>query len=509
MTIGSTTAKFTLSLLLTAATATHASAFQVHHYEDGGPWNQRAGSGPDAEVPGWFYNLGPTGIRVELDDEFPTHLVVRYVFEDSPAAGRVEVGDHIVGVAGQRFERPHRNGYGMEVFGPQGPILDFANALEALQRKDAKGKLELELLRAGESVRAELSVDRKHGAFGATYPMDCAKSDAVLDHLLPYLREQQREDGSFGDEILDTFIPLALLANPSKDNLAAVERNARFHASRTMSKDKDMDGLVNWRYMAAAIVLCEYYQVSKDKWILPELKEIHDFIISSQYTSLSQVNPAAKESHPDSYPTDARQQHGGWGHNPGFEGYGPIAMLTGQGALALSLMQRCGVEIDRERLGFAFDFLARGTGSNGYLWYADGVAGDDDWADMGRTGASAIALALDPWPNDARAEQAMKHALLIGEHPESFPDTHASPIMGMGYAALAANLHPASFRRLMDANRWWFTLSECHDGTFYYQPNRDNSGYGADSRLSASAVTALILSIEKRNLLVTSAKVAR
>jgi hypothetical protein len=501
MTIGSTTAKLTLSVLLTAAAATHASAFQVHHYEDGGPWNQRADSGPDAEVPGWFYNLGPTGIRVELDDEFPTHLVVRYVFKGSPAAGRVEVGDHIVGVAGQRFERPHRNGYGMEVFGPQGPILDFANALEASQLKDSKGKFELELLRAGKSVRAELAVDRKQGAFGATYPADCTKSAAVLDHLLPYLREQQREDGSFGDEILDTFIPLALLANPSDENLAAVERNARFHASTTKAVDED--DLINWRYMTAAIVLCEYYEVTKEKWILPELAEIRDFIIAGQYTSLSQVDPAAKESHPDSFPTDARQQHGGWGHGPGFGGYGPIAMLTGQGALALSLMQRCGVEVDRERLGFAFDFLARGTGTNGYLWYADGVAGDEDWADMGRTGASAIALALDPWPNDAREDLRMRQTLILGEHPESFPDTHGSPIMGMGYGALAANQHAPSFRRLMDANRWWFTLSECHDGTFYYQPNRDNAGYGADSRLSASAVTAFILSIEKRNLLVT------
>jgi len=75
--------------------------------------------------------------------------------------------------------------------------------------------------------------------------------------------------------------------------------------------------------------------------------------------------------------------------------------------------------------------------------------------------------------------------------------------MIMGQGALAANQHASKFRRLMDANRSWFTLSPCHDGTFYYQPNRDNAGYGADSRLSASAVTAFILSTPKQNLLVT------
>jgi hypothetical protein len=75
--------------------------------------------------------------------------------------------------------------------------------------------------------------------------------------------------------------------------------------------------------------------------------------------------------------------------------------------------------------------------------------------------------------------------------------------MGMVFTALAANTDPQAFRKLMDANRWWFVLSRCHDGTYYYQPNRDNAGYGNDSRLSASAVTALIFSIPKRSLHLT------
>ena len=58
-------------------------------------------------------------------------------------------------------------------------------------------------------------------------------------------------------------------------------------------------------------------------------------------------------------------------------------------------------------------------------------------------------------------------------------------------------------RSLMDANAWWFTLSRCSDGSFYYQPNRDNAGYGEDSRISATAVTALMLSIPRGNLAVT------
>lgn len=479
------------------------SIAQVDYDESGQPWSQRAETGPDAEVPGWFYNLGITGLRVELVADHPTHLVVRHVFAGSPAHGRVRVGDHVIGAGGARFAVPHRDGYGMDVFGARGPIEDFARALEHSQGQNG-GKLGLEIERDGATRAVELALGTKYGAFAPTFPIECAKSARIRAELLAFLLRSQHDDGSFGDPVLDLFAPLALLSSGTKEHLAAVERNARFHARTT--KARDTDDLINWRYMTAAIVLSEYQLSTNERWVVRELEEVRDFLYGSQYLALSQVSPKVKESHPDSWPKDARQQHGGWGHNPGFEGYGPIAMLTGEGALAFSLMQRCGVAIDRTRHDAAFAFLERGTGTSGYVWYADDVASPTDWADMGRTGAAAIANELSPWPGSEYRTRARKHALLIGEHPESYPDTHGSPILGMGYAALAAALDPASFRRLMDANRWWFALAQCGDGTFYYQPNRDNAGYGADSRLCASAVTAFVFSIPERKLAITGRK---
>ena len=73
-------------------------------------------------------------------------------------------------------------------------------------------------------------------------------------------------------------------------------------------------------------------------------------------------------------------------------------------------------------------------------------------------------------------------------------------MLGMGYTAIGAGLDPQNFQKLMKANRYWFTMAQCYDGTFYYQPNRDNAGYGSDSRLLASAVTALIFQIPKKSL---------
>ncbi len=474
---------------------------QVHYHDDGNPWKQRARSGPDAEVDGWYYNLGITGLRVQLVADAPKELLVKHVFEGSPADRKVRVGDLIVGAGGARFETEHRNGYGMDKFGPDGPILELADALEKSQGEAGKGKLVLTLRRGDETVGVELKVGRKYGSFARSFPENCPKTERIRAELYEYLLEHQREDGSWGSPPHDTFAPLALLASGERKYLSAVEKCVRRHARTTRAEDDS--SLINWRYMAAGIVMSEYYLATREKWVLAELQEVYDFLVSTQYTDLAQVNPKVKESHPGSWPEDAMDSHGGWGHNPGFEGYGPICMITGQGALAFALMAHCGIEVDRERHDAAYAFLERGTGANGYVWYEDQPAGAQDWADMGRTGAAGIANHLSPYTGGDYRTRARAHAKVIGLHPESFPDTHGSPIMGMGYAALAANVIDGSFENLMRANRWWFTLAQCPDGSFYYQPNRDNAGYGADSRISASAVTAFILSIPEGNLHLT------
>lgn len=492
--------------IVTLSLVASASA-QVHYHDDGQPWKQRANAGPDAVVPGWFYNLGITGMRAELVADDPKSLVIRYVFAETPASGVVLVGDKIIGAGKELFKEPHRNGYGEAIFGANGPILEFAAALEAAQssRSATPGKLALKILRDGKTMSVVLDVGTAYGAFAPKYPSDCAKSQRIVAELLEYLVKNQSADGSFGDPVHDTFAPLALLASGDPRYLPAVEKCVRHLCESTRAVDEDAKlSLPNWKYMCAAIVLSEYYLATRAEWVLPELQEIHDYIAAGQYLDMSQINPKAKESHPDSFPKGPIDSHGGWGHNPGFEGYGPITMITAQGALAYSLMARCGITIDRAHHDAAYKFLQKGSGANGYVWYSDSIGGGaDGWADMGRTGASAVANFLSPYPDVSYRDRARLHSKVIGLHPQSFPDTHGSPPMGMGYTALGASVDPANFRKLMDANRWWFALAQCSDGTFYYQPNRDNAGYGDDARMTASSVTAFILLIPKHTLVLT------
>ena len=494
--------KYIVPKIILSATllATGSLNAQVDYSEDGQPWKQRADSGPDAEVPGWYYNLGLTGIRAELVAEHPKALVVKYILPKTPAQKEIKINDIIIGVDGKKFRKPHLDGYGKEVFGAQGPIEELAEALEACQSKS--GKLSLMVKRDEETLDVELDIGKDYGSYSKTFPENCPKSDKILKELLVYITKQQDENGSFGDPVNNTFAALTLLNTGEKRYLTDVKRNLRHLCDSIKSVDEEtrQAGLMNWTYMGTAIVLCEYYLITKEKWVLPELEKIRDLLYKGQYLDMSQINPKVKESHPDSYPTGPKQSHGGWGHNPGFEGYGPISMITAQGALSYSLMHHCGIEIDRKRLDAAYSFLKRGTGENGYVNYGDGASAPDDWADMGRTGATGIAFFVHPY-GDSR--HARIYSDVIGKHPQSFPDTHASPPMGMGYEALAARTDPKNFRKLMDANRWWFTMAQCGDETFYYQPNRDSSGYDSSARMTASCVVAFIYTMPKRNLVIT------
>ena len=197
---------------------------------------------------------------------------------------------------------------------------------------------------------------------------------------------------------------------------------------------------------------------------------------------------------------------GGWGHRPqlrpGGNGYGPICIITAQAMAAWALMDACGIKIDRERFDLAHEFIVKGTNNIGYVWYKDGNGGDDKYADMGRTGASAVAHALSPFKAASFSRQAHANARCIGKNFNTFFDTHGSPILGTGWTALGAATDPVVFRKLMDEHVWFFNLSQCPDGTFYYMPNRDGNkqDYNAGNHLSASAVTALILSISNGSL---------
>jgi len=461
------------------------------------PWDKLTTKvGPDAEVPGWYINLGITGTRAMITPEEPTNLLVMFVFKDTPAFGKLEKGDKIIGANGKAFVTPHKFGYGMGKFGYEGPMMDIGNALEESRGKRS-GKLVLDVLRGARKLKAEVPLTTKYGSFSETYPFDCRKTDIILKETCTYLLKEQKPDGTWsGRPHINAFAALALLGSGDKAYLPAVKKAMEAMARSTNGKIQ-YGGLPCWQYGLYGIALSEYYLITREPWVLPELEEINQWLALAQ--------------HPQTAAPERVHIAGGFGHGPynreGGNGYGAFNVVTAQAMMAWALMQRCGLSVDPRQFRAAHEFIAMGTNKIGYVWYADGVGGAG-YADMGRTGASALAHYLYPTDREDFKAFGKLNAECIGNHPDTFIDTHGCPLLGMVWTALGAATDPPSFRKLMDHNRWAFSLSQCPDGTFYYQPNRDNNpqDYAAAPRLSATAATALILTIPRRQLQMTGAK---
>ncbi|MCH1503824.1 MAG: DUF6288 domain-containing protein [Verrucomicrobiales bacterium] len=298
------------------------------------------------------------------------------------------------------------------------------------------------------------------GVSSPTFPDSCPKSTLVLAELLTYLQTSQLNDGTWegqGGHENSIFAWLALLADGSAASITAADDLAAYYDNQTNAAIPQ-HGLHHWKYFTVAIYLSEYYNKTSTPRVLIKLQTLYTYLIDSQYKDISQLLlPQTHDVDPTKFGFD------GWRHNPGFEGYGPICMATGQGALALALMDRVGVTVDRTRLDAAYEFLVKGTGLNNYVWYAcqDGSGGNPDaWADLGRTGATSIAYRMSPYSHPIYRARALNYARFMGTHPQSFRETLGSPTMGMAYAAMDAQFDPGSFSQLLDYNLWWFSLSQ-------------------------------------------------
>ncbi len=483
------------SVGLTAALFAASSGMFPAMVQSGGHYHEQTSVSPDSESGGWFINLGITGARGRMSPDRPKEIEVAHVFKRTPAAGKLEAGDRILGANGRRFTTPHKFGYGMEKFGYEGPLMDLGNAIDESQGSERGGKLVLQVDRGGDKIEVGLDLPTTYGSFSESYPWDCPKTDKILEELYAYLADRQRPDGSWTDgrPHVDAFAALSLLASGETKYRRHVKSAMRSFADRT-DDEIGYGGLDCWKYGLYGVCLAEYHLATGESWVLKELEEINRWLVKAQFS--------------DNYRNDRGK--GGWGHRPankpGGNGYGPICMITAQAMAAWSLMAGCGIEIDRERYDMAHEFLVAGTNDIGYVWYADSNGGDGRYADMGRTGASVVAHAVSPFADAAYERYARKSARCIGENPDTFPDTHGSPILGMGWTALGASFDEKAFRQLMDEHVWYLTLAHCPDGTFYYQPNRDNNAqdFHAAPRLSASAAAALIFSIKNRSLRVAN-----
>ena len=143
-----------------------------------GRWDVPCKAGPDAEVPGFLVNMGPTGARGTLKER---SYVVKYVFDKSPAKGVLQLDDEVYGANGKKFSA-HVFGGGQH--GIEGPLQDLGLAIEDSEGGD--GILNLMVERGGEKLEVKVQLE-KLGRFADTFPVDCKKTEILKERAYNYL----------------------------------------------------------------------------------------------------------------------------------------------------------------------------------------------------------------------------------------------------------------------------------------------------------------------------------
>ncbi|MFO8028070.1 MAG: DUF6288 domain-containing protein [Opitutales bacterium] len=127
---------------------------------------------------------------------------------------------------------------------------------------------------------------------------------------------------------------------------------------------------------------------------------------------------------------------------------------------------------------------------------------------LSRPGVGALAHRIGNQENESWRYLSDLMATGCAKNPEHVFRGHASTLMHVSWGSLGAALaEPDDFREYMDSLKWWFIMTETHDGGFVVIPGRDYAStdhvYG--TRVFPTATAALILSLKEKQLQITGA----
>jgi hypothetical protein len=494
-------------LIIGLSCAFSASLYGIRDENNQGRWNKPCEVGPDAVVPGFLVNMGPTGARGTLKE---SAYVVKYIFEDSPAHGVLELDDEVYGANGKTFGK-HR--FGRKVNGIEGPMQDLGLAIEDSEGSD--GVLSLMVRRGNESQVVDVQLE-KLGRFADTFPRDCEKSKILLSRAYKYLIEHPGGLDSQGRAVK----ALALL---SSDDPEVFEAGKQMALAWNKPYDEDT---WSWHMSFQSMALAEYYLRTGDDQVLATLDDSLKLLRRAQWKApiyhwkskqIKNIDQAIIDKHQALY-------EGGLGHAPhpfivarGGGGYGPMQLTTQLAMLSWQLGKMCGLEAQEEGLDAGFQFLENGTTVSGWVAYGgeftlnNGPVDTKAWQQQTRhgftqkSGLSHLIYQLSPERPNAK-EMMGRHVGNIMAAYRDMSDGHACAMMGLawGLFGVAASDNETMQREVLDYYKAWINMARCHGSDSYViLPARDyadSSYYRKNIRNHTTASVALLYSFLSPNL---------
>ena len=384
------------------------------------------------------YNLGPTGARgwMHVDGGMTVtarQILVTAVDAGSPADGKLEAGDVILGVFGKPFSEDARKSFG--------------RAIGVVETEEAKGVLPLLVWRKGQQQNVEMKL-KVMGAYSETSPYNCPKAKRILEQGLALLaKDPKKEDGM-------KIIELALMASGEPKYMEIAKKSALEIAAGTPEVEKLWEsschgGMKTWGFGYNNLVLTEYFLATGDKTVLPAIKSYTVCLARGQ------------------------TKFGTWGHGiigPDAKGqlhgpcppYGPVNMAGLPGFVSIILAEKCGIEDPELKPAIArankfFGYYV-GKGTVPYGEHRPGVGHDDN----GKTSVTAVAFAVQ-----GKREETQFFTKMVTASYESREWGHTGNGFSYVWGPPAANFGgPKALAAFMKELRWYYDLARRWDGSF-------------------------------------------
>lgn len=484
--------------------------FAIKDADNQGRWEEPCKTGPDAKVPGFLMNMGPTGARGILNERSYT---VKYLFPGSPAAGILELEDEVYGANGKRFSEHFFGGSNIKK-GIEGPMQDLGLAIEESEGTD--GVLKLLVKRSREKLEVEIQLE-KLGRFADSFPVNCEKTNILKKRAYQYLIDHPGGLDSQGRCVAT----LAMLASDDKKVSRAGEEMA------LQWNEPYNEKIWAWHLGFQGITLSEYHLLTGDRKVLKTLKHTMGLLDLAQWQGPIDHYKVEKMKNPVSQALLDKHQNryeGGFGHAPyavikerGGGGYGPMQWPTCLALMTWQLAGKCGVEFDDQGPERSYRFLDYGTTDGGKVAYGgeftlnNGPVDSAKWKQSTRNSfshKSGLAYIVHKVSYERSDSQKMMdlHLSNIDAAYKDMPNGHACAMMGLtwGLAGVYASDDEKLKKKITDYYKAWFNLARCHGSDSYViLPGRDyadSSYYRRNIRNHTTAGMAFVYSFSTPKL---------
>lgn len=413
------------------------------------------------------WNLGAIGARgwcqvskhgAEGTTVNSRQMLITQVDVRGAAAKLLKKGDVIVGVFKEDFTSDAR--------------VSLAKAITAAEAsKD--GVLSLRVY-DGEKTKDVAVTLKKFPAYANSAPFNCEKSEMILKEGCDALAKR----GVGRPSIAAHINGLALLAAGEKSYMDEVKKLAQATVRKPYGPEIS---LACWHYSFANIFLAEYYLITGDRSVLPEIRRMSTLLVKGQ-------GPM-----------------GTWGHTfaeydkDRLRGYGAVNAAGLPVSISLVLARECGLKFKGldEAIEESSTFFRRHVGI-GAIPYGDGPPnlqfGHDD---NGKNSAAAILFSL---LGDEKSTRYYARTALAcyGRDREQ---GHTGNFWNMLWAMPAVSLGgPQATGAWMEQFSWYYDLARDADYSFRYQGYPSQRGNGSTAKWKCAGAYLLHYAAPKKNL---------